>query len=62
MTRGPIAKKTTVRLKPSARVSATFDKLGTVLFAQRETLKIRVDDPQRRETRSRSYPVIFALG
>lgn len=64
--RRPVAGASIVRTKslslgPNQAVSLTFGNLGTMAYAQRETLKLTVADAQRREMWVRTYPVIFAL-
>jgi hypothetical protein len=53
------ARGITLALNQTAPVE--FRKLGRIAFAQRETLKLAVADPQTHEVWVTTYPVIFSL-
>jgi hypothetical protein len=57
----PIAKTGSITLALNQTASVEFGKLGRIAFAQRETLKLAVADPQTHEVWVTTYPVIFSL-
>ncbi len=59
----PLLRRETVTLQPHTGATVRAgDLVGKILFAQREQLKVEVVDTEHRETWTRTYPVIFALG
>jgi hypothetical protein len=57
----PIVKTRAIALASNQTASVTFGKLGRIAFAQRETLKLSVADPQTHEVWVTTYSVIFTL-
>jgi hypothetical protein len=57
----PIVKTRSITLALNQTASVEFGKLGRIAFAQRETLKLAVADPQTHEVWVTTYPVIFTL-
>ena len=58
----PIIRTRTIALAAKQPASLEFGQLGRIAFAQRETLKLSVADPQTNEVWVANYPVIFSLG
>lgn len=58
---GSVKKTEFAILAPHKSTTVTFDKLGPMLFAQRETVQVTITDVRTHRGSVTNYPVIFSL-